>query len=90
MSNMKEKCDLCNHKPVCKNVEEAYELQEKVNDIKHSDSFSIDINCLNFKDNYSIGNIGINQSSFAPFNPNYTSKFKEITCKDGGDENVKG
>lgn len=89
---MKEKCDLCNHKPVCKNVKEAYELQEKVNDIKHSDSFSIDINCLNFKDNYNVG-MGVNPNSyatpFAPFNPNYTSKFKEITCKDGGDGNFK-
>lgn len=52
MSNMREKCDLCNHHDVCKNIEEAYALQDKVDGIQHSDSFEINISCKNFRENY--------------------------------------
>lgn len=58
MSNMKETCDLCNHREVCKKVEDAYALQDKVDKILedyNDSSFDIDVKCPNFKENYPIG-----------------------------------
>lgn len=82
MSNMRETCDLCNHVTVCKNVDEAYALQDKVDKIVHSNSFSVDVKCLNFKDNYPI-NIKIPNAVPLPYNPNEYDPYR-ITTGDGG------
>ena len=70
--NMKETCDLCIHKSVCKNIEEAYKLQDEVDMIDHSDIFCINVSCLKFYDNH---HTGIKVPSIRPAHPLLPNKY---------------